>query len=168
MTDPGFLTNIAAGLKEEKQGYNAFPPSAKFEVQGSWGAAFVVTGACLALKFGADPASYPEEVVIGWCAMMVIGALLFCRGWRGARGPRNSITALLAIAQPIGGGLALLHWMPDLLTDPLVQSLAAGLVAKSLTTFLFAVRGPGGDAQKIVNRQIYQNEIHWQGVKRRR
>jgi hypothetical protein len=168
MSEPrtaGPLPAFASAIADEAAKHQALPPDKK-NANRAYVGAFLL-GICVYLAFTLDPGDYPGEK-LGFLAICAWGLFLLVVGWRGSRGARNPVGAVFALAVPAGGFIAVANYRPELFNNFYVQAFCTGVVTANLVRFLIDIRGPGGDAQKIVHRQISQNEINWQSVKRRR
>ena len=87
--------------------------------------------------------------------------LLLVVGWRGSRGRRDPLGAVLAIAVPAIGFIAAVNYAPELLHDFYVQALCTGIVTANAVRFAICVRGIGGNARKLVVNDINQGEWKW-------
>jgi len=162
---PGPLTAITAPVADEMAKFQNLPLQKKNEVRAYWGA-FLVT-ACGYTAATLDATSFPREWLYGWAACGGLGLLLLVAGLRGARGPRDPIAGIFALAMPIGGAFAITTWMPSLWDEYIVRLIFVSTAAANVVRFWIAIRGSRGTAQKIVSQQIAQSEIIWRGVKRR-
>jgi hypothetical protein len=160
---PGAI--IAVPIAEAAKQHNNAPPATKASNKGYLGALLLSGSGYLAIAD--DFASYPDNAKLGLILVGGFGLLLLMTALR-TRSARDPVGAFFAVAVPVGGFLAVLNYAPDLLSDFYVRGFCVAVAAANIVRFWLAVRGPGGDAQKIVTHQIYQNEINWQGVKRRR
>lgn len=167
MSDPriaGPLSAIATPIAEELAKHQALPPDKKNANRAYVGG--LICGTCVML--GSEVAGWSDELKLGYAVVFAWGALLLVVGWRGARGARDPIGALLAIAVPAGGFIAVASYAPELLQDIYVRAFAVGIVTANLVRFWIAIRGTGGGtAEKKVRQQITQNEIVWRPVRRR-
>jgi hypothetical protein len=171
MSDPrhqgGLMSAVAGPIAEELKQHQALPPNKQAANRAYFGT-FMLSGCAYLALLDPDAASYATDFKIGLAVAGGLGLLLLVVGWRGARGARDPVGALFAVAVPVGGFLAVLNYAPDMLDDFYVRGFCVAIACANIVRFALAIRGPGGDAQKIVHRQIAQNEINWQGVKRRR
>jgi hypothetical protein len=164
----GGLSSVVAGpIAEEVKQHKALPPNKQAGNRAYLGT-LLVSGCGYLAMFDPDAASYPDDFKLGLAVAAGLGLLLLVAGWRGARGARDPVGAFFALAVPVGGFIAVLNYAPELMDDFYVRGFCVAVAAANIVRFWLCVRGPGGDAQKIVHRQIAQNEINWQGVKRRR
>jgi hypothetical protein len=162
---PGLLSSVAAPLAEAAKQHQSATPPVKANNRGYLGA-FLLSGCCY-LAVADDFASYEDNVKLGLILVGGFGLLLLVTALR-TRSARDPVAACLAVAVPVGGFVAVLTYAPDLLAMEYVRCFAVSIACANIVRFWLAVRGPGGDAQKIVHRQIAQNEINWRGVKRGR
>ena len=125
-------------------------------------------GVCGYTAVTLNPADYSGEWELAFLAVCAWGLLLLILGWRGSRGRRNPLGAILALAVPSAGFFAVMNYAPALLDSLAVRTFCCGIVTANLVRFWIDIRGPGGGcAEKQVRQQIAQNEIVWRGVKRR-
>jgi MFS family permease len=171
MSEPrihGPLSALAAPIGEQLSQHQSLPPNKQAGNRAYLGA--FLLGACgyVAVTLGPEAARYPDDWKLGFAVVAGFGLLLLVTGWRGARGGRDIVLAFFAVAVPLGGFLAVLNWAPQVLEFYPARAFCVAIASANVVRFWLAVRGPGGDAQKIVHRQIAQNEITWRGVKRHR
>jgi hypothetical protein len=171
MSDPrihGPLSALAAPIGEQLSQHQNLPPNKQAGNRAYCGA--FLLGACgyIAVTLGPEAARYAPDWKLGFAVVAGLGLLLLVTGWRGAHGGRDPVGAFFAVAVPLGGFLAVLTWAPNLLDFYPARAFCVAIACANVVRFCLAVRGPGGDAQKIVHRQIAQNEINWRGVQRHR
>jgi hypothetical protein len=164
---PGLFSAVAGPLGEEHAKYQNLPAGERNVVRARFGGFLLGLAGYTAVKLGPYASYYSQEWKLGWLACAGLGLFLLVFGVKGARGPREPVTAFFALALPIGGGIALSNWLPGLLENFYVQAFAVGVVASCAVQFFLAIRGNDGNAQKIVTQQIAQQEVAWRGVKRR-
>lgn len=177
-------------LAEAVAQHRAASPRDQNFTRASWGA-FLLTGCAYTARYSpiflgdrfeavmsavlSDPLHPPAALVV-WIASCALGLLWLWIGVRGARGPRDVMTAFWAAVRMALVMCALLrHWYPPRdwgdwipLGNLVLRGVYFGSLAEGSMQFLLAARGPGGgSAQKMVRQQIAQNEIVWRGVKRR-
>ena len=171
MSDPqsrGPLSAIAAPIAEELAKHQALPPDKKSANHAYMGGLICGTCGYVAVTLGPYASSFPDEWKLGFAGVAGFGLLLLIVGWRGARGRRDPLGAMFAVAVPAGGFFAVMNYAPELLDEFYVRAFCCGIVTANFVRFWIAIRGPGGgSAQKVVRQQIAQNEIVWRGVKRR-
>ena len=69
----------------------------------------------IAVTLGPQAHTFPREYVIGYAAITCLGLVMVASGLRGARGmPRDLFLAFRAIAIPVAGYVAMMHFMPEL------------------------------------------------------
>ena len=90
----------------------------------------------------------------------VLGLLLLWTALR-THSQREPLAAFFALAVPIGGFLAVQSWAPELLADFYVQGFCVAVGCANLVRFYLAVRGPGGNARKLVAKDISLGEWKW-------
>jgi uncharacterized membrane protein YhhN len=171
MSDPnsqGPLSAFVSPFAEAHADYRKLPLNERNGVRASWGAFLIALCSYIAMTLGPHASRYPQEWKLAYAAVAGVGLLLFVIGMRGSRGcERDPLAAIFAVVLPVGGWIALTTWLPEWRTDFYVRGFFVAYAAANAVRFFLAIRGGGGNAQKIVHQQIAQNEIIWQGVKRR-
>jgi len=166
MSDPrsaGPLSAIALPIAEAAAKHQALPPNKK-NADRAYGGGFIC-GTCAML--GSDVAGWPDAFKLGYALIFAWGLLLLVVGWRGSRGARDPLGAVLAIAVPAIGFIVAANYEPELLQNPYVQAFCVGIVAANAVRFVICIKGPGGGgAEKQVRQQIAQHEFSWKPAKR--
>jgi hypothetical protein len=160
MSDPrvaGPLSAIASPIAEAAAKHQALPPDKKNADRAYGGG--LICGTCAML--GSEVASWPDEFKLGYVLIFAWGVMLLVVGWRGSRGARDPLGAVLAIAVPAIGFIAAANYTPQLLQDFYVQALCTGIVFANAVRFAICVRGIGGNARKLVVNDINQGEWKW-------
>jgi hypothetical protein len=160
MSDPraaGPLSAIAAPIAEAAAKHQALPPNKK-NADRAYGGGFIC-GTCAML--GPEVAGWPDEFKLGYALIFGWGLLLLVVGWRGSRGMRDPIGAVLAVAVPAIGFIAAVNYEPALLQIFYVQAFCVGVVTANVVRFVICVRGIGGNARKLVVNDINQGEWKW-------
>jgi len=161
----GPLSAFGAVIAEEAAKHQALPPDRK-NANRAYVGAFLL-GVCIYLTLTLDPADYDSEYKLGFIAVCTWGLLLLIVGSRGSRGRRDMLGAVLALAVPAGGFIAVMSYAPELLDDLFVRAFCTGVVTANLVRFWIDIRGPGsGSAEKQVRRQIEQHQFQWKPAKR--
>ena len=120
MSDPrgaGPLTALSSVAAEAAAKHQAQPPNKK-NADRAYGDGFIC-GTCAML--GSDVAGWPDAFKLGYALIFAWGVLLLVVGWRGSRGTRDPLGAVLAIAVPAIGFIAATNYAPQLLQDFYVQ-----------------------------------------------
>ena len=160
MSDPraaGPLSAIGSPIAEELAKHRALPPDKRHGNYAYGGG--LICGTCAML--GSEVAGWPDEFRIGYGLIFAWGVLLLVVGWRGSRGRRDPLGAVLAIAVPAIGFIAAVNYAPELLQDFYVQALCTGIVTANAVRFAICVRGIGGNARKLVVKDINHGEWKW-------
>jgi hypothetical protein len=166
-TSPGIVSGPFVAAAEALAKHQALPPDKK-NANRAYTGAFLL-GATGYIAFGPELSGFPDEWKLGLAGAACFGLLLVVVGWRGARGARDPLAALFAVAVPIGGFVAVAKYAPELLSLPYAHAFCAGVAVANLVRFWLAIRGPGiGNAQNLVRQEIAENVIEWRAVKRRR
>jgi hypothetical protein len=154
----GPLSAAASAIGDEFRRDASAAPADKASNRGYLGS-FLLSGS--AFLFVADDfASYPQELEIALAVAAVLGLLLLLAALR-IRSQRQPVAAFFAVAVPVGGFLAVQSWAPELLTDFYVQAFCVAVGCANLTRLYLALRGPGGNARKLVVNDINQGEWKW-------
>ncbi len=157
------FANIA---KESAAEYKALAPFEKGLARASFGAGLLALCAYVASTLHAR--DYPPSYQWVWVGLVGFGCLTLYAGLRGARGPRDPMQAFWAIAVPVGYGAGLDYFFgPDIFQNFYVRGFAWSLGVAGLVRLFLSLRGTGGSAEKIVRRQVEQNEINWKPAGRR-
>lgn len=170
MADPrvqGPLSALAVSVSDPLQKYQALPLDKKSEARTSAGAFLLAIAGYTAATLGPYADRFPQAWVLGWFGCAGVGLLLLIIGIRGPRGQRDPMTAIVALAVPVGGGIAMMKWLPGAWDNFFVRGFCIAVLASCAVRFWMATRSAGANAQKIVRQQIAQNEINWRAVGRR-
>jgi hypothetical protein len=156
----GFLSAIAVPIGEELQHHHALPPYQKAVARASYGASLLGLCGFPAVVF--DQATFPPVVIMVWAGVSGLGLLLLVVGVKGARGPRDVMTAFWSIALPAGGWWGLSAWQgPQVFNNIWVQWIATAVLFTAAVRLFLALRGMPGDARKMVDADIQANEFNW-------
>lgn len=161
----GPFSAVSSVAAEELAKHQALPPDKK-NANRAYVGAFLL-GVCIYLALTLDPADYDDSWKLGFVAVCAFALLLLIVGWKGSRGARNPVGAVLALAVPGCGFIAVASYMPELLDDLFVRAFCTGVVTANLVRFWIDIRGPGnGTAEKQVRQQIAQHQFNWKPAKR--
>jgi hypothetical protein len=144
-------------------------PSPQHDAAAQASSGAFLLGLCgyAAVAFGPYRATLPPSAVMVWAGLAGFGLLLVAVGVRGARGPRDVMMAVQAVALPLGGWWMLRTWQgPHVFDNFFLQWLGCGCVPVAALRLFLALRGVPGDAQKNVQRHIEQNETVWRSARR--
>ena len=144
---------MASPIAEELAKHRAQPPDKRHGNYALWRRPDLRN---LCDCFSSEVAGWPDEFRIGYGLIFAWGVLLLVVGWRGSRGRRDPLGAVLAIAVPAIGFIAAVNYAPELLQDFYVQALCTGIVTANVVRFAICVRGIGGNARKLVVNDINQ------------
>ena len=76
--------------------------------------------------------------------------------------PRDLFLAFRAIAIPVAGYVAMMHFMPELWDLYLVRLFTVAVATANAVRFWLAIRGASGDARRLVKQDIADNEFDWE------
>lgn len=152
------MSAVSGVLSEEFKQHAHATPAVKASNRGYLGA-FLLSGSGY-LFVTDDFASYPQELKIGLAVTAVLGLLLLWTALR-TQSQREPLAAFFALAVPIGGYIAVRSWAPELLNDFYVQGFCVAVGCANAVRFYLAVRGPGGNARKLVAKDISVGEWKW-------
>jgi hypothetical protein len=182
------IADIGSNVNQQIDRYAALPPLKKNLARATRGTALIAF--CAHAVFWLDDAGVsPKNMVLGfvhawtappeimiptaiWTAMLGLGVLWVVVGVQGARGPRDVMGAFWSLVSFLIFVTLARWWGLYLPADWIVGNFFlkgfyyAGFIA-SAVRFWLSVRGTGGDAFKIVERQIQRQTVNWRLGKRR-
>jgi hypothetical protein len=122
----------------------------------------------------------PVTVLLLVVGLILIGLFRLFVGWHRSRGPRDMVSATKALLWGLmtgalfagswsGAWWALMHhdWSAVPTINALLPWFYLWLTVKAATRLLLALRGPGGNAAKMVEKQIVEQSVAWRTGTRR-
>lgn len=156
---PGIAAPLVV-LADELRAHQALPPDKKNANRAYFGS--LICGTCSYLALAPDVPSFPDgEWKLGFAAVFAWGALLLVIGWRGSRGARDILGAIFAVSIPAIGFFLAANYAPDLLQDTYVRAFCTGIISANLVRCAICLRGVGGNARKLVAKDIGLGEWRW-------
>ena len=149
---PGLISAASGVVSDEFKQHAHAPPAVKASNRGYLGA-FLLSGSGYLFVADDDFVSYPQDLKIALAVAAVLGLLLLWTALR-SHNQREPLVAFFALAEGGGLFLAVHSWAPELLTSFYVQAFFVALGCANLARLYLAVRGPGGNARKLVVNDI--------------
>ena len=157
----GPISAATSVIGEEFARHSALPPDKKNANRAYLGGLICGTCGYLAVALAPEASSFPDEWKLGFAAVFGWGVLLLVIGWRGSRGARDPLGAIFAIAVPAIGFVAVINYAPELLHDVYVQAFCCGIITANVVRCVICLRGVGGNARKLVAKDISMGDWKW-------
>lgn len=174
MNDPrgkGPYTILGETFAESVNQRRALPPDKRALARASGGAALLAWCAYTAATFKGILNTFPPLVIWIWIGCVGLGSLWLIVGARKSQGARDVMEVFWSAVIAIGCiALLVISAYPD--DAPFLTFMLKGVylsvLASSSTRFWLTVRGPEGDAQKMVSKRIDDQKIEWRSARRPR